>query len=146
MAYLEVHQSLRDHRKILALAAELEMAESHVGGHCLWLWLWSLDNAPDGRLPGSVRIIERAADWHGASGALVAAMVKVGMLDEGEDGSLYIHDWYDYAGRLIEKRRANADRMRAARAQQSQDARVPHVQRTFDARAGAREEYSTVLD
>lgn len=116
MAYIEAHQSLRDHRKILALAAELDMAEPHVAGHCVYLWLWSLDNAPDGMLPESHRIIERAAAWIGVPGTLVAAMIAVGMLDQGDDGHLYIHDWFDYAGRLIEKRKSDAERKRQERA------------------------------
>jgi hypothetical protein len=32
MAYLEIHQSVRDQRKVLALAAELELPEAHVVG------------------------------------------------------------------------------------------------------------------
>src|SRR5258708_27951970 len=110
MAYIETHQSLRDHRKILALAAELDMPEPHVAGHCVYLWLWSLDNAQEGVLPASTRIIEKAAGWAGAPGAFVAAMVSVGMLDEDENGALSIHDWWDYAGRLIEKRKSDAAR------------------------------------
>lgn len=147
MAFIETHQSLRDHRKILALASELEMPEPHVAGHCVYLWLWSLDNAPDGILPKSERIIERAAGWLGAAGAFVAGMVSVGMLDRTGDGTLLIHDWYDYAGRLIEKRRENAERMRAARAKPTptpSDARAEHVQRTLRARAGATLPYTTV--
>ena len=147
MAYIEVHQSLRDHRKILALAAELDMPEPHVAGHCLYLWLWSLDNAEDGVLPASERIVERAACWQGMPGAFVTGMVCAGMLDRDEDGSLHIHDWWEYAGRFIEKRRQNADRMRSARASSSRglgEGRATHVQPTFDARAGATEPYRTV--
>jgi hypothetical protein len=108
-AYIEAHQSLRDHRKILALAAELDMAEldmaePHVAGHCMFLWMWALDNAEEGVLPASARIIERVVGWVGASGALVAAMVSAGLPERDDTGALHIHDWWSYAGRLIEKR------------------------------------------
>lgn len=146
MAFLEVHQSLRDHRKIFILATELDMPEAHVAGHCVFLWLWSIDNVEDGTLPGSERMVERAAGWQGEPGAFIAAMIVAGMLDRAEDGSLSIHDWMDYAGRLIEKRHENAQRMRdarAAKAQSTSGKRATHVQRTFTARAGATQQYTT---
>lgn len=140
MAYIEAHQSLRDHRKILALAGELDMPEPHVAGHCLYLWLWSLDNAPEGVLPASERIIERAAGWTGAAGALVAAMERAGMLERDEDGSLRIHDWYDYAGKLMERRKANAKRQqdwRERHATGDSDTPNAHVTVTSPSRNGA---------
>lgn len=110
MAFIQVHQSLRDHHKILELAALLDMPEAHVAGHCVFLWLWSLDNAPDGLLPKAERAIESRAGWMGEPGAFIAAMVTVGMLDRDEDGRLHIHDWDAYTGKLMESRKANAER------------------------------------
>lgn len=125
MAWIEVHQSLRDHRKVLALAGELDMPEAHVAGHMLYLWLWSLDNAPEGTLPASERIIERAAGWQGMAGALVAGMVGAGMLDrDPSDGRLRIHDWYEYAGKLIERRKSDAERKRRERGGEGHPASV----------------------
>src|SRR5258706_11679264 len=140
MAYIETHQSLRDHRKILALAAELDMPEPHVAGHCVYLWLWSLDNAQEGVLPVSRRIIEKAAGWIGKPGAFVDAMIDCGMLDVDDEGVLHVHDWMDYAGRLIEKRKSDAERKRRER---SSTPRPPDIPRTSHghpedrARAGA---------
>lgn len=128
MAWIEVHQSLRDHRKILSLADALDMPEAHVAGHMVYLWLWSLDNAPDGTLPESTRIVERAAGWQGQSGALIAAMAQVGMLDRDEEsGQLCIHDWQEYAGRLIEKRKSDAERKRFARSVAGRPTDVPRT-------------------
>ncbi|WAH38586.1 hypothetical protein [Alicyclobacillus dauci] len=137
MAFIQTHQSLRDHRKILELAARLDMSEAHVSGHCIFLWLWAIDNAPDGILPASNRIIERAAGWEGESGVLVDALVSVGLLEVGDDQQLHIHDWDDYTGRLIEQRNKNAERMREARARKRNNTQTNNVQQTFDARAGA---------
>jgi hypothetical protein len=83
MAYIEAHQSLRDHRKILALAEQLHVLEAHAAELCLYLWLWSVDNAQEGVLPASERIVERAAGWTGDAGVLVPAMVAVGLLEWG---------------------------------------------------------------
>ena len=128
MAYIEAHQSLRDHRKILTLAAALDMPEPHVAGHCLYLWLWSLDNAPEGILP-SRRIVARAAGWTGDPNVFVDAMLDANLLDVNEEGQLLIHDWMDYAGLLIERRERNKLAMRAARAR-DKAARVQHVETT----------------
>lgn len=153
MAWIEAHQSLRDHRKIIALATELCIPESHAIGLCVALWLWAIDNAPDGTLPSVPRIAERAAFWDGNPGELVAAMIKSGFIDDLEDG-MQLHDWHDYAGRLIDKRKENTNRMRSKRAtkvfktkedvHEMCDARAENMQQTFDARAGATVPYSTV--
>jgi hypothetical protein len=114
MAWVEVHQSLRDHRKVLTIADELALPEPHVAGHLVFLWLWALDNAPDGSLPASARLIERASGWNGEPGAFMQALIAAGLLEHDGD-NLRIHDWDDYAGKLIDQRHANADRQRRHR-------------------------------
>lgn len=114
MAWIEVHQALRDHRKVLDLAMQLDMPEPAVVGHMIYLWLWSLDNAPDGVLPESDRIIERAAGWTGERGEFIRCLVIAGLVDE-ENGQRTIHDWEEYTGKLIDQRKANAERQRAWR-------------------------------
>lgn len=115
MAYIEVHQALRDHRKTIELAATLDMPEPHVVGHLVYLWQWALDNAPDGVLTVSHAVVERVAGWTGARGALVAALISSGFCDDN-NGSLSIHDWDTYGGKLTRKREADAARNRANRA------------------------------
>lgn len=140
MAWIEVHQSLFTHRKTLALADVLGIPEVYAAAHLISLWSWSLDNAPDGALHVRCTIIARACMWQGDADALVNALLETAFLERDEDGVLYIHDWQDYAGRLIDKRRANAQRMREARSKEpstSVKERATHVQRTLDARAGA---------
>jgi len=79
--------------------------------------------------------IADAAGWEGEPTAFIHALIECGpgksfgFLEQSEDGSISIHDWMDYAGRLIEKRQANTSRMRKARAK--------HVQSTCKERAGA---------
>lgn len=140
MAWIEVHQSLFTHRKTLELADLLGVPEVYAAAHLIALWSWSLDNAPDGALHVRSTIIARASMWSGDADALVQALLATGYLEQGEGDVLCIHDWQDYAGRLLDKRRANAQRMREARSKEQETApkeRAMHVRSTFDARAGA---------
>lgn len=50
MAWIELHQSLPQHRKLLALRDALGLRTPAAIGHMCLLWLWALDNAPDGDL------------------------------------------------------------------------------------------------
>ncbi len=60
------------------------------------LILWAASNRSDGNLCGmSVEDIELSADWQGADGALVEALVAVRFLDE-VDGSFVLHDWQEH--------------------------------------------------
>jgi hypothetical protein len=136
MAWLSVDQSLPTHRKTLEMAALLDLPPVYVVGHLTAFWLWALDNAPDGSLYRvSPRVIAIASQWQGNPTDLVNAMLQAGFVDEDENG-LSIHDWQDYAGKLIDRREANKQRMRAARAE--------HVQNTCRTRAGATEQNRTV--
>ena len=124
-----MHQSVWTHRKTLTLAAELNLELIYAAAHLIHLWTWALDNAPDGELTGLAdKVIAFGAGWTSNSETFVKAAIASGWLDEA-DGRLSIHDWYNYAGRLLEKKKANADRMKRARAE--------HVQNTCNARAGA---------
>jgi len=151
MAWIELHQSLFTHRKTMQAAETLDLPEVYVVAHLMALWTWALDNAPDGVLPASRRIIGKAAQWSGDPTALVNALFDAGFLDGDEEGRTLIHDWHSYAGRLVEKREANAERMRRARASSTpapvkapEEARAESVQRTCVARAGATVPNSTV--
>ena len=129
MAWIQVHQQLKDHRKLLAAADELEIEPAHMLGLLISFWLWALDNAPSGSLQGiSTRMIARAAQWSGSPDDFVQAMAHAGLLDEEQDGSLTLHDWYEYTGKLIDQREAEKNRSRrrraAAAASQSDDRRT----------------------
>ncbi len=117
MAWIQVHQQLKDHRKLLAAADELEIEPAHMLGLLTSFWLWALDNAPSGSLGGiSNRMIARAAQWNGSPDIFVEAMANAGLLDEANGGELEIHDWYEYAGKLIDQREAEKNRSKRRRA------------------------------
>lgn len=118
MAWLQVHQELRTHRKVLAAAEMLRISTPEMIGHLVLLWCWALDNAPDGSLASiSASIIAAAAIWPKAPDRFVDAMTAVGLLDRDErTQALSIHDWVEYTGRLIERRQAEKCRSRRRRA------------------------------
>ncbi len=91
------------------------MEPVHFMGHITSFWLWALDNIPDGELDGiSPRMIARAAQWEGEPEDFMNALIEAGFIDKTDDG-LIIHDWYDYAGKLVERRIAERERSRQRR-------------------------------
>lgn len=116
MAWIELHQSLFTHRKTMAAADALDIPEVYVVAHLAALWTWALDNAPNGVIDASPRILARACQWNGDATQLIDALLLSGFLVKGDAEREYvIHDWHDYAGKLIERRQANAERMKRAR-------------------------------
>ena len=61
-------------------------------------------------------MISRAAQWDGDPEKLAKTLIRAGWIDEKEDGTLEIHDWYEYAGKLIDQRQAEKERSRSRRA------------------------------
>lgn len=117
MAWLQVHQTLKDHRKLFDAADALEIPPAHMMGLLVSFWMWALDNAPDGNLNGiTPRMIARAAQWEGGAEKFTEALKNAGFLDIHEDGTLEIHDWYEYAGKLIDRRVTERERSRSRRA------------------------------
>ena len=132
MAWIKVHQTLKDHRKVLQAADELEIETAHMLGLIVSFWLWALDNAPAGSLAGiSHRMIARAAQWERSPEPFVSALISAGLLKDTPDG-LEINDWYEYAGKLIDQREAEKNRSKRRRAAAA--ASQPDDRRTTDKR------------
>lgn len=138
MAWIESHTTLARHPKTLRLAKLLNVAVPTAIGHLHLLWWWALEYAPDGSLAAfSAEEIALACMWDGDAAQLRTSLQKSGFVERSQ-----IHDWQDYAGKLLDRRAANRERMRSERAQHvrstdddSDDARAKHVQRTRRARA-----------
>lgn len=131
MVYIESHQELGSHPKTRKLARLLGVSRVAVVGHLHYLWWWAMDYADDGDLGRFTDVdIAVGCEWEGDAGEFVAALIEAGFVDADR----HIHDWHEYAGKLVTRRRANAARMREARAKDP-GARATHVQRTFAARA-----------
>jgi hypothetical protein len=108
VAWIESHQSLSRHRKTLRAAALLRTDRHKLIGHLHELWWWALDNVPsDGFLNGTLDAeIEGGAEWDGEPGAFVEALTGAGFIDVRDDGR-FIHDWYEFAGKLLTRREDN---------------------------------------
>lgn len=117
MAWLQIHQTLKDHRKVFDAADELDIPPVHMMGLLVSFWLWALDNAPSGELKGiTPRMIARAAQWDKEADRFTEVLIKAGFLDvTHDDNELIIHDWQEYAGRLIDQRKAEKERSRKRR-------------------------------
>jgi hypothetical protein len=112
MAWIESHQSLLTHRKTGRLARALGVSKITAIGHLHAFWWWCLDNAKTGDMASvDDADIADGACWEGDATAFVEALVFAGFVD----ASRSVHDWMDYAGRLIEKREADAERKRIRR-------------------------------
>lgn len=138
MAWLESHQSLGEHPKTKKLCRLLGISKREAVGTLHLLWWWALDYAEDGDLSRYDDLdIAIGADWDQPESPFVEALVSSGFLERVGD-RLLIHDWMDYAGKLIERREKNAQRMRDARAGSdlgTTKERATNVQRTMHTRA-----------
>lgn len=113
MAWIELHQSLPQHRKLLALRDALGLRTPAALGHMCLLWLWALDNAPDGDLSAlpARQLAEICQFSERRAGDLAVALRTSGFVD----ADWRLHDWGDYTGRLIDQRAAAAAARTAAR-------------------------------
>jgi hypothetical protein len=141
MPWIESHTSLARHPKTLRLARILGIAVPAALGHMHLLWWWAIEYAPDGDVGRfDAAEVALACMWEGDETALLPALQRAGFVDANG----HIHDWHDYAGKLVDRRRRNAERMREDRAAHVADApsinsdaceaRAAHVQGGPDAR------------
>ena len=116
MAWIESHQSLARHPKTLRATAFLHCDRFKLIGHLHALWWWALDCVDaDGDLGDlSDEEIEMGAEWDGESTQFVRALEHAKFIDVTKGGR-FLHDWYDYAGKLLEERARERERSRARR-------------------------------
>ena len=119
MAWIESHQTLREHPKLYQLSDLLKVDRPQAVGHLHFLWWWCIDYAPFGDLGGfSNTQIAGAAGWKGDANRFVKAMIESRFLDEKP---LRIHDWMDFCGKLmsqrIERSRLKKSRLRLKKSQ-----------------------------
>jgi hypothetical protein len=144
MAWIELHQTLREHKKLFACADVLNLSRIEMIGTLVSLWLWALDNAQDGSLAGiSDKTIARVCDYpEKKAGKLVDALASNGFIDW--DGECYIiHDWYDYAGKLMERREKDRERKKTSKGSRKNSAGIP-MERPKNSHATVPLPYSTV--
>jgi hypothetical protein len=116
MAWIESHQELARHPKTKRLARAAGIQIPAAIGHLHLLWWWALDYAQSGELTGFTHgDIADAALWEGDPETFAGALAEAGFIDrEGE--RIFVHDWPDYAGKLVERRAKDRERKRASAA------------------------------
>lgn len=95
MAWIESHQTLREHPKTYALMDALGVEKATALGHLQMFWWWCIDYALDGILEANPAQLSRAADWKGDANVFAEAMLKAGWID-AENGKWSVHDWHEF--------------------------------------------------
>ena len=134
MLYTPSHAELGQHPKTRRFARLLGVSIPAALGHLHLLWHFALKYAQDGDLSRfECDDLSDGVLFEGDPALLLAALEDAGWLDEGR----VIHDWEEHGGKYVQRKEANAQRMREARAKQPTDTNKPratHVQRTNAAR------------
>lgn len=108
---LDVH--MPEHRKSRRLAKLLD--DRSAWRYVVTLWVWAAKHAEDGVLPAEdVDIIAEECGWTGEPSEFIDALVSAGWIDR--DGELLVvHDWDEFQGTLVERRRRDRQRKRLER-------------------------------
>lgn len=117
------------HPKTKRLVRALHISLAQAIGHLHIFWWWAVDYAGDGDVSqyGAADIAD-ASMWEGNADEFYDALLESGYLEQKGDRIL-IHDWLDYAGKFVKKRRQNKERKQRARGlvEENDDAsRVTH--------------------
>ena len=109
MAWIELHQTLPTNRKTIRLKNILKIKIPQAVGHLCILWLWALDNAPDGDLSKfTADEIAECAGWVKSPEEFLNALQSAEFIDDDKR----IHNWELYTGRLIEQREIQREQSR----------------------------------
>jgi hypothetical protein len=132
------------------LAALLGVGEAAAMGHLTFLWRWALSRPADVELLGLVTgarahiQVEAGARWRGEPGALVEALVELGLLERTEDHPGLRVRGLDRYREQLEKRVADRERKAGRRpstgipadVQRNSDGTPAEVQRTALGKSG----------
>jgi hypothetical protein len=114
VAWIESHQELAHHPKVARLARSLDVSVPAAIGHLHLFWWWCLSYADDGDVSEFTAFeLAHGAQWQGDPDRFVEALRGDWIDDVGVGWE--VHDWHEYAGKLVERRRADAERKRAGR-------------------------------
>ncbi len=100
MSWIESHQSLERHPKLLKFSALMGWSKNESIGILHRLWWWAIDYAEDGVLskyqPAEIALALDVIDGD----KFVSTLVECSFLDRKKD-ILCIHDWWDFAGKFL---------------------------------------------
>lgn len=112
MAWIEIHQHLKEHRKTRKFKNLMGITRAQAIGHLTMLWLWGIDNTDDYGIiqDADYDDIAIACDYHDDSQLIVNSLIEAGFLEKDEKGGkLFIHDFEDYIGRLKETKKRHRE-------------------------------------
>lgn len=120
MPWIEVHDTLPDHPKVLRAAKALKLDSDALVGKLVRLWVWALGNREDGMLNDlDADRLDVIMQYRGKASALLEALVENRLLDALPDEHYMIHDWDEHVMMLRdkreEKRKQNAERVKRYR-------------------------------
>lgn len=120
MAWIEVHDTLPDHPKVLRAAKALKLDSDALVGKLVRLWVWALGNREDGVLNDlDADRLDVIMQYKGKASALLEALVTNRLLDALPGEHYMIHDWDEHVMMLRdkreEKRKQNAERVKRYR-------------------------------
>lgn len=114
MAWIESHQEVGRHPKTKKFARLLGVSLPAAVGHLHLLWWWALDFAQDGDLSKyDGGDIADAMLWDGDDQDLMNALIDAGYIDATDNGPV-LHDWEEYAGKLLDRRAKDRARKKPA--------------------------------
>lgn len=110
MAWIEAHDNLPDHPKTMAAAFALGIDQDTMAGKLLRLWTWAISYRESGFFAEyEIALIAEKMRWNKSPKKLIDALLapppgfRAGYLEKVE-GGYRLHDWNDYAGKLIARR------------------------------------------
>ena len=125
IAWLKVHDTVRDHPKTRRLARGLGVSRHEAIGVLVCLWLWGQSNADrDGFILNATAediadgVMYRGTSSGASGGQLLDSLIVSGWIDV-EGDALRLHDWDTWQSewyRGIDAKKADAARKRAERA------------------------------
>ena len=109
--WIESHQDLANHPKLKRLCRKLGVSKQEAIGYLHMMWWWALSYAPTGEIipPYDTEDLAGAAEYEGEAADFLDAMITSGFLEFSNE-CVVVHDWRDYAGKLLEKRELDRKR------------------------------------
>jgi hypothetical protein len=130
VSWYRTEADMVDHPKVFRLAELLN--NPCAGWYYVRLLAWTSRYAARGRLRDvTFGALENACGWRGEAGALLNALITVGLVDELEDqddgATLEVHDWWEIQRQYVVKAEKDAERKRAERSRRASVTRTGAV-------------------
>jgi hypothetical protein len=111
MAWIEVHEQLRDHPKVTRLAGELGVSKAEARGYVVGLWLYCAAYAKDGDVTLFTDAEFCAACDAPEDSRVWQAMIKHRLIDVDDlTNNMVLHDWHEHGLKLLKSQQERKER------------------------------------